>query len=179
MRNWNVVAIIREGGFNEALRVLGEFGYVRRSRFYNVFLMKVANTRELLESMRRRLAENPGLLAFLSRLLPVEMTFEFSTREEFEEKAKESVLAFVAELGGKSFHVRIHRRGSKGMFQSPEEERLLDRLLLGELEKAGSPGSIGYEDPDAIVAIETMENRAGVSLWRREDFTLYPFVRVE
>ncbi|MDA8087197.1 MAG: THUMP domain-containing protein [Nitrospiraceae bacterium] len=179
MRNWNAVAVIHEGGFNEALRVLGRMGYVARSRFYNVLLMKVASVRELLEALGRRLAEDPGSLAFLSRLLPVEMTFGFSTLEEFEGKAKESVLAFAPELKGKSFHVRIHRRGSKGMFSSPEEERLLDQLLLGELERMGAPGRVSFEDPDAIIVIETIENRAGLALWGREDFIRYPFLRVE
>ena len=174
-----MVAVLHEGGFREGIRVLGEFGRVERSRFYNVLQMKVPNVRELLQKMRQRLAEDPGAFAFLSRLLPVEMTFEFSTRTEFEEKAKESALAFLPELKGKSFHVRLHRRGSKGKLSSPEEERMLDELLLGELEKAGSPGRISFEDPDAVIAIETIENRAGFALWRREDFELYQFVRIE
>ncbi|MDA8388639.1 MAG: THUMP domain-containing protein [Nitrospiraceae bacterium] len=179
MRDWNVVAVIREGGFDEALRVLGEFGFVGRSRFYNVLLMKVADIRQLLSALRRRLAEAPQSLAFLSRILPVEMTFQFSTREEFESKAKESVLVYAGELGGKIFHVRIHRRGSKGRLSSPEEERLLDEFLLGELDRKGSPGRISFEDPDAVIAVETVENRAGVALWRREDLALYPFIRIE
>jgi tRNA(Ser,Leu) C12 N-acetylase TAN1 len=177
--NWNTVAVVHEGGFIQALRVLREFGSVQRSRFYNVLEMNVANIRELLESLRRKLMEDPGSLAFLSRILPVEMTFAFSSREEFEEKAKESVLVFIPELKGKTFHVRIHRRGFERIFRSPEEERLLNRLLLEELEKAGSPGAVSYEDPDAIVSIETMEDRAGIALWRREDLALYPFLRVE
>lgn len=174
-----MVAVINEGGFIEALRVLGKFGLAGRSRFYNVLLMKVPDARQLLEALRLRLAGAPGSLAFLSKLLPVEMTFHFATRMEFEGKARESVLVYARELGGKSFHVRIHRRGSKGRISSPEEERLLDGLLLQELEKAGNPGRISFEDPDAVIAVETIEDRAGVALWRREDLALYPFVRVD
>ncbi len=179
MKNWNVVAVVRADGFNEALGVLREFGHVRRSRFFNVIEMSVANAREFIDGIGRKFSENPGLSALFSRLLPVEMAFAFSTAEEFREKAGESVRAFVPELEGKSFHVRIHRRGFKKRFSSPDEERFLDRLALDELERSGSPGRISFEDPDAIIAIETIEDRAGAALWSREDMARYPFIRVE
>ncbi len=179
MKNWNVVAVAQGDGFNEALRALREFGLAQRSRFFNVIEMSVANTREFLDGIARKFSENPELPGLFSRLLPVEMTFAFSTGEEFRKKAGESVAAFVPELKGKSFHVRIHRRGFKKRFSSPDEERFLDQLVLGELERSGSPGRISFEDPDAIIAIETLEDRAGAALWSREDMARYPFIRVE
>ncbi|MDA8091688.1 MAG: THUMP domain-containing protein [Nitrospiraceae bacterium] len=179
MMDWNVLAIVHQGRFSEAIKILKEFGPVQRSRFYNVLELKVANTKELLERMRLKFEENPGMRSIFSRILPVEMAFAFSTKEEFEKKAAESVKAFLNDLRGKSFHVRIHRRGFKERLSSPEEERSLDRLLIEELEKAGSPGRIDFDDPDAILAVETLGNRAGLALWRREDRALCPFFRIE
>jgi tRNA(Ser,Leu) C12 N-acetylase TAN1 len=47
------------------------------------------------------------------------------------------------------------------------------------LAAAGTPGSISFDDPDAIVAIESVGQRAGVSLWTREDLRRYPFLRLD
>ena len=62
---------------------------------------------------------------------------------------------------------------------SQEEEQLMDKVLLEALETAGTPGSITFDDPDAIVAIETLGHRAGVSLWTRDDLRRYPFLRLD
>jgi hypothetical protein len=63
--------------------------------------------------------------------------------------------------------------------QSPEEERFLDAALLEALAAAGTPGSITFEDPDAIISIETAGNWAGMSLWTREDLERYPFLKLD
>ena len=39
------------------------------------------------------------------------------------------------------------------------------------------PGQIGFEDPDAVIDIETVGNRAGISLWTREDLQRFEFLR--
>jgi tRNA(Ser,Leu) C12 N-acetylase TAN1 len=85
----------------------------------------------------------------------------------------------VPELRGKRFHVRIHRRGFKHRIQSQEAERYLDGVLLNALEMAGAAGSIDFEDPDAILAIDTIDRRAGMSLWTREDMERYPFLGLD
>jgi hypothetical protein len=38
---------------------------------------------------------------------------------------------------------------------------------------------VAFEDVDAVVSIETLDHRAGVSLWTREDLQRYPFLRVD
>jgi len=40
----------------------------------------------------------------------------------------------------------------------------------------GSPGRITFTDPDAILQIETIDGRAGVSLWQRDDLQRYTFL---
>lgn len=179
MQDWNVVVSVNEKGFREAFRVLSEFGPVSKTDFFNVLVMKVDDIHCMLDSLRERLQEDPHSLSFLSRLIPAMQTFTFQSAEEFKTKAHEAILPWAPLLAGTRFHVRIHRRGFKGRFLSPEEERGLDALLIEAIEKAGTPGSITFDDPDAILSIETVSNRAGVSLWTRQDRERYPFIRLD
>jgi tRNA(Ser,Leu) C12 N-acetylase TAN1 len=73
----------------------------------------------------------------------------------------------------------MHRRGFKHRISSHEEECRLGAALLDALDVAGTPGSLSFENPDAIVAIETVGQRAGISLWSREDLERYPFLRLD
>lgn len=41
---------------------------------------------------------------------------------------------------------------------------------LVPLEKTGTPGHITFENPDAIIVVKTIAQRAGLSLLSREDF---------
>jgi hypothetical protein len=39
------------------------------------------------------------------------------------------------------------------------------------------PGRIAFTDPDAVVAIDTIDDRAGVSLWTRDDLARHRLLR--
>jgi tRNA(Ser,Leu) C12 N-acetylase TAN1 len=179
MKDWNVVVSVCEGRFAEACTFLKEYGAVRKTDFFNVVVMRVDDIHEVLEALEGLTARNAEELSFISRLVPVTHTFSFQTPEEFEAKAKKTVLTWVPALQGKSFHVRMHRRGFKGRLSSVNEEHLLDDCLLSALDKAGSPGRIVFENPDAIVVIETVGPRAGCSFWKGEDMDRYPFLRLD
>jgi hypothetical protein len=73
----------------------------------------------------------------------------------------------------------MRRRGFKGKLSSLEEEHFLDHILLESIEKTGTPGHITFEDPDAIIAVETIAQWAGLSLWSREDLQRYPFISLD
>jgi len=176
---WNVVVSVCEGHFPEACEFLKEYGTVRKTDFFNVVVMRVDDVQEMLEALGELIVRNAEGLSFISRLVPVTHTFSFQTPEGFEAKAKETVLAWVPALKGKSFHVRMHRRGFKERLSSMNEECLLDDFLLGALDRAGSPGHVVFENPDAIVVIETVGPRAGCALWKREDMDRYPFLRMD
>ena len=79
-------------------------------------------------------------------------------------------------MPARSFHVRLHRRGHKHALPSPREERFLDDAILQRLERENAPGRIDFEDPDAVIYVETVGNRAGVSLWTRDDLRRFPFL---
>ena len=179
MQKWNVVLNVNERGFKEAFQKLGCFGLIRKTGFFNVLFIRTDDLPGMLETLRQWISEDPHALSFLSRLIPVSDTFSFQSPGEFEEKAKEIVLAWVPELQGKGFHVRMRRRGFKGKLSGLEEEQFLDKFLLEALEKTGNPGRITFEDPDAVVAVETIAKWAGLSLWSREKLQKYPFIRLD
>ncbi len=178
MQEWNAVISVNERGFRKALDVFGDFGEVKRTEFFNVLLLRAENVPEMLENLRERALQDPESLSFLARLIPVTRIFVFNSAEEFESKTKELVPGWATQLAGKSFYVRVLRRGFKGRLSSLEEERSLDTLLLEALDRNGTPGRITFENPDAVIAIETIGTWAGLSLWTREDLEKYPFIRV-
>lgn len=177
MPEWNAVVSIYEYGWKDAFEKLGSFGTVTKTPYLNVLLLKADDPPMLLQKVKEGMTDDPEGWSFLSRLIPITHTFTFQSQETFEEKAKETVLDWVPELAGRSFHIRMKRRGFKGTLSSLDEERFLDTLLLDALEKAGRPGHIAFDDPDIVIAIETVGSWAGLSLWKREDLHCYPFIR--
>jgi tRNA(Ser,Leu) C12 N-acetylase TAN1 len=176
MKDWNVVISIREGFFKEACVLLEQFGAVSKTGFFNVLVMRVEDTSLLVEKLREQLATETAAARFLARVMPVTQSFNFQDPAMFEEKARETVSSWIPALAAKGFHVRMHRRGFKGRLSSMEEERFLDDFILAALEQAGSPGHITFEDPDAVIVVETVGQRAGLSLWTREELRRYPFL---
>ena len=179
MRDWNVVVSVHDRQFVRACQLLAQFGRVERTEYYNVLVMKVADRAAFLDDLADLAATVPDILGVISRAAPAARTFTFQNAGEFEARARETALTWLPRLAGKSFHVRLHRRGFRGRLSSPEEERFLDEALLDALDRAGTPGRISFDDPDAILDVETVSNRAGLSLWTREDLSRYPFLKLD
>lgn len=177
--DWNVIVSVREGGFGRARQLLREFGAVGPSGFLNVLVMRVDDPKRLLEGLAAALLQEPDAVGFLGRVVPVRSTFTFQSPEEFEARARDAALAFLPELAGKGFHVRMHRHGFRGRLFSQDEERRLGAVLQEAMEKAGAPGHVTFEDPDAILAVETLGNQAGLSVWTREQLRRYAFLRLD
>ncbi len=179
LRDWNVMVTVQTGQFARACALLERFGTVRRTRFYNVLVMRVDDGTDLLEALRTLAAADPQVVAPLMRVVPLTHTFDFSSMEEFERRAGEAALDCAHELAGRSFHVRMHRRGEKGRIDTHDEERRLGQLLVDEVARGGHPARLDFADPDAIVVVETVGRRGGVSLWTREDRGRYPWLHAD
>jgi len=179
MQEWNVVINLNERMPRMAYRKLEFFGPIKRTGFFNVLLMKVDDLPGMLETMKKWTLEDPQSLSFLSRVIPAARTFVFQSAEEFEARAKETVLQWVPALAGKGFHVRMRRRGFKGKLSSLDEEHFLDKALLDATKKTGAQGHITFDNPDAIISVETIGPWAGLSVWGREDLQRYPFIKLD
>lgn len=174
--DWNVVVTLSEQGFRDAVRLLRKWGTVRRTGYYNVLAMKVEDPQTFLSDVTEALAANPGIRNFVSHVIPAQRTFDFATADEFEARAREVVLGWLPQLAGKSFHVRLHRRGLKGALSAHREEQVLAQVLFSSREP---PGAVDFDDPDMIIQIETIDGRAGLSLWSREERRRHPFLAVD
>jgi tRNA(Ser,Leu) C12 N-acetylase TAN1 len=179
MKEWNVVVTVYDGGYSKALRLLEQFGPVSKTAFYNILLMRTADERQLLESLRELAAREPDSISSLARVMPIIYTFTFQSPMEFETKARQTVSNWLPSLAGKGFHLRMHRRGFKGKLSSMDEERFLDQYLLDALTLAGTPGHIDFANPDAVIALETIGPQAGLSLWTRADLQRYPLLHLD
>lgn len=180
MKDWNVIVTVTDRfAYRHARRRLRQFGTIESTPFHNVLVMQVADGGALLAALAEMLREDVSLLNDISRLVPAQVTFEFETKEEFERQASAVVLDWASRLAGGTFHIRLHRRGLGDQLASPAEEKLLDETLLQRLADTGRPGRINFDDPDHVIDIETVGNRAGLSLWSRDDLRRYPFLRVD
>lgn len=179
MEDWNVVVTLREGDFADICRSLEELGSVARTDYYNVLAMKVEDLAAFPDAMQALAKAVPALEDSVARAVPSTHVFLFQSPGEFEAGAKEAVARWLPELAGKSFHVRMHRRGFKGRISSQHEEQFLDEYLLTALEARGSPGRISFDDPDVIVDLETIGQRVGLSLWTRAQRQRYPLLKLD
>ena len=177
MKDWNVVVSIYQDGFRRALRALQELGPVERSPYHNVLVMRVDDPMALLEAIEQKTEESTALYDAISRVAPAIRNVEFHSAEEFKEKAKSILIEWSPRLSGTSFHVRLHRRGARHDLRTPDVERFFDDALLDATAEAGTPCKISFTDPDAVIAIDTIDDRAGVGLWTREDLARHRLLR--
>jgi tRNA(Ser,Leu) C12 N-acetylase TAN1 len=179
MEDWNVVVTLREGDFANTCEILKELGKVARTDYYNVLAMRVEDVAAFPDEMQMLAKSIPSLEDSVARAVPSVHVFRFQSPDELEAKAKEVVTQWLPELAGKSFHVRMHRRGFKGRISSQHEERFLDEILLTSLDKHGAPGRISFDDPDVIIDLETIGQRAGLSMWTRAQRLRYPLLKLD
>jgi hypothetical protein len=179
MHHWNAVITVREGGFVAACRLLEPFGPVKKTDFFNTLVMRASDPFRLLADLQGAAAASPDIAAAISRFTPMERRFAFRTVAELDARCREVMREWLPRLDHGSFHVRMHRRGFKGKLSSMEQERLLDDFLLRELATAGIPGRVAFDDPGAIVVLETVGPQAGLSLFRRDELQRFPLLHLD
>lgn len=173
MEAWNVLVTCLMGSERTVFEELKALGKFKKANFKDVYAGKVENLEVFFEALQK----NIFLLPNIGKAVPIEKTFSFHL-EEFEELLKKSLIDYLPRLENHSFYVRIERRGFKGKINSLSEEKILDQFLLEELRKQGREGRIDFENPDYIVAVETLGDRCGVSLISRELKAKYPAIKI-
>jgi tRNA(Ser,Leu) C12 N-acetylase TAN1 len=177
--DWNIVVTVRPRGYRRTWAGVGRLGVPRQTDFWNVLVMQVEDPRGFLVALEAMVGEDKRLAGAISHVVASTHTFHFHTQEEFERRASEIAREFVSALKGAAFHVRMHRRGLKELLSSQSEEQFLDHFILERLEEAGAPGRITFEDPDYIVALESVGTQAGMSLWSREDLKRFQLLGLD
>jgi tRNA(Ser,Leu) C12 N-acetylase TAN1 len=176
---WNIVATARPEGFHRAHSFLSRFGPTTGTEFQDVLVTLVRDVDRFPEAFAQSIADQPDIMNAIGRVVPVNKTFSFQVPEEFDQKARAALSDWISFLGGRSFHVRIHRRGFKGRISSLAEEQALNRFILEELERRGQHSRIEFDDPDAILDIEIVGQQAGMALWSKDQRDRYPFLHLD
>jgi tRNA(Ser,Leu) C12 N-acetylase TAN1 len=179
MRDWNTVVTFREDDYDRAVKTISELGPVGKTPYFNVLVMRLDNIPAALEDLRQRVELDRMRYDFLGRLVPLTWVFNFESPHDFEEHAKQAVFSWRPEVAGRSFHVRMHRRGFKGRLSSMQEEQFLDYAVMQAMRDAGSKTEVSFDDPDLIIAVETVDQRGGISIWTREELRKYPFLHLD
>lgn len=178
MIDWNVIVTVLPGAGRDPvlpakLRQLGEFHH---APFKDVFLGKVADTADFLESLRLAREAGADWTGSLARAIPVEQTFRFAP-DTLAGQFAQAAEAFLGRIhDGASFHVRLERRGFVGKIDTHGVEQAVADHLLDLAAGQGKHLSVSFEDPDFIVAAETVGEICGVTLLGRDLHRRYPFV---
>jgi tRNA(Ser,Leu) C12 N-acetylase TAN1 len=177
VKDWNVIITVFQDGFRRALRALRELGPIERSPYHNVLVMKVDDPVALLATIELRTEQSTALYDAISRVASALRNFDFQSGAEFLVEARVVVNEWSPGLAGRSFHVRLHRRGTKHDLGTQDTEHLLNDAVIEATKKAGMPAKISFTDPDAVIAIDTIDDRAGLALWTREDCARHRLLR--
>jgi tRNA(Ser,Leu) C12 N-acetylase TAN1 len=177
-RTWNVVVTSREGGQRRLRGALARLVRLGRSGFRNVFVGQVDDPEAFLAAVAALCVARPALERWLGKIIPVERTFAVDPGT-FQARLEEEAARFLDRLAGRSFHVRVERRGHKGVIDSHVSERALGAFLWTALEGRGVRPVIDFDDPDVVLVVEMVGDAAGVALVTRELRTRFPFVKID
>lgn len=177
MHDWNVVVCVYQEGFRRVLHALRDFGAAERSPYYNVLVMRADDPLAVLPELEKRTEESPALYDSISRIAPATHCFDFESADDFISNTTAILREWSPRLAGLSFHVRLHRRGAKHDLATQETEHLFNGIVIDTTTKMGAPGKVSFTDPDAVIAIDTVDQRAGLGLWTREDLARHRLLR--
>jgi tRNA(Ser,Leu) C12 N-acetylase TAN1 len=176
MKNWNMIvtAVPEPGRQRRLLQTLNRLGEFHPCEFRDVCLGQVEDTAQFLEVILKASQADESWVKNLSRAVPIERTFHF-TPESLTEQLKEAVTPFLQCMADGTFHVRLERRGLTGQVMSQQVERDVADHLHALARSQGRQLHTSFENPDYIVAAETIGYECGVTLLSQELRERYPF----
>jgi tRNA(Ser,Leu) C12 N-acetylase TAN1 len=178
MMEWNILATASMRQERYLLRLLSNYGDFKGSGYRGVVIGRVENVDTFLETLETLRQEKPEKLRPLSQIVPIERTFQFDL-SDFKDKLREAISPYIELVENRRFYVRVMRRGHKGEISSLEVEQEMDAFVLNTLKRSGKEAQIAFKDPDRIIIVETVENRAGVGLITREMKEKYHLIKVK
>ena len=177
MREWNVLATSLEGRRPVLLAALRPLGAFWGAGYRNVLVGRVEDRDAFLEAVRERLSTHGLLEGSLTKIVPVDCVRHFEAAD-LRRTVVAALESSASRLSGKTFYVRLERRGFKGVVHTPTVEREVGEALLDAAARHGAAARVSFRDPDIIVAVETTGSTVGIGLLTRDLRTRFPFVRV-
>lgn len=173
--DWNLVVTAHSGRRRDLVHALRPILHLRRAGFPEV---TVGRTDDLAACLAA-LAETDVTVRreILARVIPIVRTFALDPAG-LEAQLIAETGAVLDALVGRSFHVRVERRGLREVgAQSDVLERALGGALVRALTARGDVPRVTFADPDVVVAVELIGVVGGIGLIDRALRTQYPFVR--
>jgi len=174
---WNVLATAQEGRRDALLIALRRLGRFRRGGYRNVVVGEVDDPAGFLPAVRDALTTDLLLPTALAKVVPVETVVRITADTAVDTLAA-AAERFLDRLSGGSFFVRLERRGMKGRLHTPTVERAVGDKVWRALEARGEAPRVVFDDPDAILVIETVGDEAGLAVIPRALRQEFPFVRL-
>ncbi|MCC6764732.1 MAG: hypothetical protein IT293_08725 [Deltaproteobacteria bacterium] len=164
--DWNLVVTAHGGRRHDLVRAVRPIVQLRRAGYAEVLVGRTGDVDACLAALAERI-EGDAILAaeVLARVVPVERTLALAGDVDVQLVAE--VAPFVDALVGRSFHVRVERRGHRRILRSDHLERLLGGALVEALEARGETPEVSFTDPDAILAVEIIGDAVGLGLVTR------------
>lgn len=175
---WNVLVTAQEGSARDLKRFVKQHGVFRWSQFRNVLLGRVVDPEGFFRTLDAQLEKKPFALNWLGKALPICITFPVHL-ETFIDDLEGHLSSLVEGLKGKSFHVRVERRGHKGDLRTHDLERQIGDYLWEELQRQGGQPVVSFKDPDVVVAIEIVGKTAGIAVVPRRLRQEFLFVKID
>lgn len=172
---WNLLVTSLEGQREALLSALRTLARFRRGGFPNVLVATVDDPRVFLDVLDRA---SERVRAAIGKAIPIDRTLRFAGPETFADEVTVVLETFLDRLAGRTFFVRIFRRGFRGTLDSTRLEGELGARLVALLEARGEQPHVRFADADVVVAIETLRDEAGIALLDRELRAAHPLVRV-
>lgn len=173
--DWNLVVTAYGGRRHDLIHALRPIVRLKRAGYSEVLIGRSADVEACLTAIAAR-ADAAFCAEVLARVVPVTRTFALAT--DLEAQLAAETAAVVDALAGRSFHVRVERRGQRHAVRSDHLERALGTALVEALRARGETPHVTFRDPDVIVAVELIGAVGGIGLVPRALREHYPFVRL-
>lgn len=179
MERWNVIVTVQPapGAMHQLLDALHLFGEFRATPFKYVCVGWVQDTTTFLDALLEAEQAGRRWTKHLARVVPLVQTFDFSP-DSLQGKLEAALSSIAGTLDAGTCMVRLERRGRAEQLHTAELEPMLADYLFARAEKQGKVLHTSFNDPDYIVAVETLDTQCGVGLITRAQRQRYPFVRL-
>ena len=178
MHQWNLIVTVTPGPHHvhHVRSSLGHLGHFWLTSFRDVLIGWTDDTETLLQTIADARAMDKAWSHKIGRVIPAQNVF-FFTADTLTDRLKKAVAPLVEKMQSGRFFFRLERRGMAGEIPSQEVEQMVASHLVSLAHEKGIELATDFEDPDFVVAAETLGTECGVCLLTRELMARFPFVR--
>lgn len=175
---WNVLVTAQEGSARDLKRLVKDCGVFRWSDFRNVLLGWVQDPGSFFQTLAETLERRPFAHNWLGKVVPITVTLPVCV-DTFAHDLQRQLSGLLEQLAGKSFHVRVERRGHKGQLHTHELEQQLGEYLWDQLQRRDQHPTVSFKDPDVVVVVEIAGQTAGIGVVPRRLRQEFSFIKLD